>query len=565
MKSKITIIVVMLLISINAIAQTTPCNSSQLPINLQTGLIAYFPFCGNANDESGNGNNGTVNGAALTTDRFGNANSAYSFNGINEDILVHDATSLRLSNTDYTISIWINEVTIDTAHLSLISKRNPPLQHAGWILFLDALSNPIGKVGLTISSYPDPVATSQTAPSFNTWTHIVEVYSLGSQIMKTYINGVLDNTTSAMPTPNAATSNNLYIGSDRDANEYFFNGKLDDIGMWNRALDSTEVQQLFTLTETSPCSSSQLSLNLQNGLLAYYPFCGNAIDESGNGHNGTVSGATLTTDRFGNPNSAYQFNGINNDILVNDATSLRLNNTDYTISAWINVVNIVDTAHLSIISKRNPPLQHAGWILFLDALSNPIGKVGLTISSYPDPVATSQTAPYLNTWTHIVEVYSLSSQIMKTYINGVLDNTTSAMPTPNGSTTNNLYIGSDRDANEYFFNGKIDDIGIWNRALDSLEVLQLYTDSLSTGITQNTFKEKISIYPNPSNGNFIIQLPSNPHNASISIYTVLGENVFKSEINNQKTILDISKQPSGMYFVKILDGEKVYSEKIVVE
>ena len=60
-------------------AGTTACTSAELPANLQTGLVGYWPFCGNANDESGNGNNGTVNGATLTTDRFGNADSAYSF------------------------------------------------------------------------------------------------------------------------------------------------------------------------------------------------------------------------------------------------------------------------------------------------------------------------------------------------------------------------------------------------------------------------------------------------------------------------------------------------------
>ena len=49
--------------------------------DLKDGLVAYYPFNGNANDESGNGNNGTVNGATLTTDRFGNTNKAYSFNG----------------------------------------------------------------------------------------------------------------------------------------------------------------------------------------------------------------------------------------------------------------------------------------------------------------------------------------------------------------------------------------------------------------------------------------------------------------------------------------------------
>ncbi len=53
---------------------------------LSDGLVAYYPFNGNANDESGNGNNGIVHGATLTADRSGNANSAYSFNGIDNYI-----------------------------------------------------------------------------------------------------------------------------------------------------------------------------------------------------------------------------------------------------------------------------------------------------------------------------------------------------------------------------------------------------------------------------------------------------------------------------------------------
>ena len=69
--------IVAFLISHLSFAQV--CSKSQLPTNLQNGLVAFYPFCGNANDESGNGNNGTVNGATLTTDRFGNLNSAYSF------------------------------------------------------------------------------------------------------------------------------------------------------------------------------------------------------------------------------------------------------------------------------------------------------------------------------------------------------------------------------------------------------------------------------------------------------------------------------------------------------
>src|SRR5688572_22093955 len=69
-----------------------------------TGLVAYYPFSGNANDSIGN-NDGTVYGAALTTDRFGNPNSAYTFDGVNDYIKVSDA--IGLNNPNFTYSAWV--------------------------------------------------------------------------------------------------------------------------------------------------------------------------------------------------------------------------------------------------------------------------------------------------------------------------------------------------------------------------------------------------------------------------------------------------------------------------
>lgn len=75
---------------------------AQIPTN---GLIAWYPFSGNAKDSSGNGNNATPNNTILTTDRFGRANKAYSFNGINDVIVAPNSSSLNFANGDYQINI----------------------------------------------------------------------------------------------------------------------------------------------------------------------------------------------------------------------------------------------------------------------------------------------------------------------------------------------------------------------------------------------------------------------------------------------------------------------------
>ena len=81
----------------------TLCSGLQLPTSLRNGLVGYFPFCGNANDASGNGNNGNVTGATLTTDRFGNLNSAYNFSGTNQYISV---AASNLPTTSRSTSLW---------------------------------------------------------------------------------------------------------------------------------------------------------------------------------------------------------------------------------------------------------------------------------------------------------------------------------------------------------------------------------------------------------------------------------------------------------------------------
>jgi hypothetical protein len=92
MRKYFTSLLCFILLNINAKAQT---------------LVAYYPFNGNANDASGNKNNGTVNGAVFAKDRFGNLNSAYSFNGTSNFIQIPNSSSLQLGSS-YTISAWVN-------------------------------------------------------------------------------------------------------------------------------------------------------------------------------------------------------------------------------------------------------------------------------------------------------------------------------------------------------------------------------------------------------------------------------------------------------------------------
>jgi hypothetical protein len=92
---------------------------------LSDGLVAYYPFNGNANDESGNGHNGIVNGtgATLTNDRFGNANKAYSFNGTGSYIRVNVNTADWFYN-DFSITVWVNFKNFTNTYPQIIWSEN---------------------------------------------------------------------------------------------------------------------------------------------------------------------------------------------------------------------------------------------------------------------------------------------------------------------------------------------------------------------------------------------------------------------------------------------------------
>src|SRR5579862_8636238 len=75
---------------------------------LTNGLIAYYPFNGNANDASGNGNGGIVSGATLTADRFGVASNAYLFAALGDNITTTNANGFPVSTNDFTVSLWVN-------------------------------------------------------------------------------------------------------------------------------------------------------------------------------------------------------------------------------------------------------------------------------------------------------------------------------------------------------------------------------------------------------------------------------------------------------------------------
>jgi len=231
-------------------------NTSELPGFISTeSLIAYYPFNGNANDISGNGHHGEVNGALPSNDMYGNTNSSFLFTD-NQNIVIPDSEILNIY--PLTISLWYNPNNYPEGDTNIFSKYVPTSWNGFQILYGDNTNvsnyettenNGFGtqswyarnQSNRVIGYYNSP-AFLQSDVSINTWYHYVLVIdSTGGKI---YINGQLASSDIWDGTPGVSTNNYLWkIGGSYDGN-LWYNGKIDDIGIWNRALSQEEVLSL---------------------------------------------------------------------------------------------------------------------------------------------------------------------------------------------------------------------------------------------------------------------------------------------------------------------------------
>jgi hypothetical protein len=545
------------------------------------GLVGWWPFNGNANDESGNGNNGTVNGATLNEDRFGNSEKAYDFIQTNDFLTLPGVVTNSISNA-MSVSLWAKHQTLDATGY-IFDKAALPGNYDRATLLHWGTDLRVYNENSFYSSYSNVLDTN--------WHHYLIILN-GNEVIL-FIDGVSSGIgilgNNFLNTPGIIT-----LGKANNTNLDNYNGNIDDIAIYNRALSQEEITALYTGEPVNPPTTcNPLPANLQNGLVGYWPFCGNANDESGNGNDGAVNGATLTEDRFGVANAAYDFDGVDQYINIGDA-GLNSNPDTFTISTW----TFVDSLYVGyygatsvILSKRHIDNGPSWTSLQIDSL----GAASFSIDGPGYLNEVNGTASMISSWNNIVGIKAGSKYSL--YVNGTLVSEEVDNYQHSGSTMD-MHVGNHGAWNTFFY-GKIDDIGIWNRALTAEEVQELYTlnactfsiydttyvtiyDTVSVSTTdtliintlitavqpaqENTFL----VYPNPAGSQITI------NNGNVGIlggYTMrisnsIGQDVYNQNITQTEVTLDLSNWGgNGLYVLYILDpqGEIIAVKQIVLQ
>ena len=580
MKKILLSVLALLALAGTGTAQTLP---SYVPAN---GLVGWWPFNGNANDESGNNNNGTVNGATPTTDRFGNAGKAFSFDGV--DDIVNTNYSGVNGRKSRTVSFWYNPASLQTDNSKTMVGygESSSGDQCGKRFDCTLFQNASPSIDLA-SSY----VTYNYSNSVGNWHHYLVTYdsTFGTSPtnIKMYIDGIIQtNILSSTLTCEINTGDIVPVsfgGPYLVTTGHNFHGSLDDIAIYNRALSQQEITALYqSANTTANCPTFPASLT--QGLVGYWPFCGNALDESGNNNHGTVNGATLTTDRFGNQGSAYGFDGVSNFIELPDSVLPSVNKS-YSISCWA-LLN-ADTNRVesySIFDDRNQTsVNSKGRFVVLG--SNP--------NSYwyqmGDNTPCTSNQLQISSWTHITCIYDNEANSLHVYKNGILDCSTPCNDAEFHVGARKLLIGKGQapglqSVEEW--RGNIDDIAIYNRVLTQQEITQLYnqgicqtsitvTDTLliHTGLTSYNpvaYGNTLKVWPNP--GNTAITLDagnlSSMQGWKYKVANTLGQTVVnETAINQQQTNISLSTWGgNGIYYLHLINpqGHAIEIKKIVL-
>jgi chitodextrinase len=325
-------------------------------VDLNSGLVAYYPFNGNANDESGNGNDGTVFGATLTTDRFGNSNSAYNFDGVN-DYIKADASSLPTQ--ERSVSFWFN-ADIVTNHPGLLGYggggSGPP--GTSWLMQLNNTSIP-GSFQMNSHWNTHTIDYFYDSDPIEEWYHWTITTSAAGT--KLYVNGIVKASNNDFVSNTFVANTDLSFGSIVstigvapyvDPNVSFFDGKIDDVHIYDRAINSTEIQLLYN--GSTPSNNNQPPV--ANAGADQTATVGDSLTFNGSGSfdsDGTLTGYVWN---FGDGASS-------SGMLVNHIYSSASASEPYAVNLTVtdnNGATGTDTAFMTINAFNHAPFADAG-------------------------------------------------------------------------------------------------------------------------------------------------------------------------------------------------------------
>ena len=444
---------------------TSDASVSNSQINLSDGLVGHWSMDDgtgtHVSDLSGNGNDGTMTNMDPNTDWVtGKLGKALDFDGVN-DYETLSSRPIGSNSSSFSVSLWMNARTVNTGGGSYLNQKqifnlsDSPTMYISQTGYLEF-------VFWNGSSYQGVVGSEMI--STNQWYHVVGTYD-GSGL-RLFVDGkksAINNIGYFLTSPRTPIEN---VTGKANTNDRYFNGQIDDVRVYNRALSGEEVKALFTQTQQTIQQK-----DTKKGLVGYWSMddgTGTHVsDLSGNNNNGTMTNMDANTDWVdGRLGKALDFDGSNDYV-----TSATFGDSQawgaLSTSFWFKT-SVSTSMHVMVTRGTSGD----SWAAYMDSS----GRVGFIFDVVSDVALLSSNGYDDGQWHYFSSVWDgtdLTVSIDKESLGPV----TFSSPLPGQSASYNLSLGSHASNSTFFFNGQLDEVRIYNRALSQDEITSLYQET----------------------------------------------------------------------------------------
>jgi hypothetical protein len=468
---------------------------SSTSVNLQKGLVGHWKLDGDVKDATPYSNHGTPldsdgsNGDGdtppqLTADRKGQGNKAYDFDGTDDYMDLGDKSEFEFeAGESFSASFWMKPTATANNSSPLNKHYGTQGQKRPWYLFRYRDSNDINMIVRNASGAQADVSAGMNL--LDEWHHVVGIYDAATDELRMYVDGQLRNTIGSVPRGAYGTNSGiLEIGSH--SGDYFA-GKIDDVRLYNRAISGDEAATLHEQYDTGVKIAST-----QGGLVSQWQMDGDFKDATPYENHGTPTDADasngdgdtppqLTTDRKGQGNKAYDFDGTDDYMAGINQPSVQTSPNLFTVTGFIKPGN----QYSRFITPKSVGIdQWIGYDQTNERLEISVAEAADT--NQRQRYSTTGSVP-LNTWTHWAVI--IDDKNIKIYINGRLDSEYNESIDIAGWTK--TWVIGQRGNGSYWYLGKMDDFRVYDYALSGEDIRKI-NDSYSPGIDVSDLQKDLT-------------------------------------------------------------------------